>query len=65
MSYKNIGCNSKLAKHGGRTLAPVWSFASGLVICLIFFGIDIGALGTPLPDSSILDAPGYVWIGKK
>ncbi|KAI7847452.1 hypothetical protein BDC45DRAFT_354250 [Circinella umbellata] len=57
------GCNSKLAKQGGRTFAPVWSFASGLVICLIFFGIDTGALGTPLPDATVLHAPGYVWIG--
>ncbi|CDH56265.1 predicted protein [Lichtheimia corymbifera JMRC:FSU:9682] len=57
------GCNSNLARHAGRTFAPFWSFGSGLICCLIFFIIDTQALKTPLPDQSLLDAPGYVWIG--
>ncbi|KAI8140559.1 hypothetical protein BJV82DRAFT_623076 [Fennellomyces sp. T-0311] len=57
------GCNSRLAKAGGRTFSPVYSFASGLICCFIFFAIDVTALGTPLPNNNVLDAPGYVWIG--
>lgn len=30
------------------------SFGVGLLCCLIFFGVDIGALGTPLPTDSLL-----------
>lgn len=77
------GCNSNLARNAGRTFAPLWSFGSGLICCLIFFVIDTQALKTPLPDQSLLsekrvkldavislfisfiDAPGYVWIGKR
>lgn len=50
--YKRIiGCNATLTRYGGRSFSSVMSFSSGVLCCLIFFGVDIGALGTPLPTA--------------
>ncbi|CAO3618341.1 unnamed protein product [Mucor hiemalis] len=57
------GCNASLKKYGGRSFSAVISFALGTICCLIFFGVDVGALGTPLPNSALKSAPGYAWIG--
>ncbi|KAI9265824.1 hypothetical protein EDC94DRAFT_604193 [Helicostylum pulchrum] len=57
------GCNATLTRYGGRSFSALMSFSIGLLCCFIFFGIDIGALGTPLPTEVVKDAPGYAWIG--
>ncbi|CAO3626541.1 unnamed protein product [Cunninghamella blakesleeana] len=59
------GCNASFSKNGGgRSFSSVMSFFIGTLCCLIFFGIDVGATGTPLPDLHKLDfAPKYAFIG--
>ncbi|KAL7315249.1 hypothetical protein PS15m_006721 [Mucor circinelloides] len=57
------GCNATLTRYGGRSFSSVMSFSVGLLCCFIFFGVDVGALGTPLPTDHVLAAPGYAWIG--
>lgn len=57
------GCNAALKRYGGRSFSAVISFAVGTVCCLIFFAVDVGALGTPLPSDVLKSAPGYAWIG--
>ncbi|CAO3683757.1 unnamed protein product [Umbelopsis vinacea] len=57
------GANANLNKYGGRSFATVVSFLVGLVVVLIFFAVDITALGTPLPSSNLRNAPAYAWIG--
>jgi hypothetical protein len=49
-----LGCNATLTRYGGRSFSSVISFLFGTLCCLIFFGIDIGALRTPLPDTQNL-----------
>jgi transporter family-2 protein len=48
-----IGCNATLKKYGGRSFSAVISFSVGLICCLIFFGVDVGALSTPLPTETL------------
>ncbi|CAO3597142.1 unnamed protein product [Absidia cylindrospora] len=58
------GCNATLTRYGGRSFSSVISFLFGSFCCLIFFGIDIGGLHTPLPDTqNLISAPGYAWLG--
>ncbi|KAI9364737.1 hypothetical protein BD770DRAFT_378855 [Pilaira anomala] len=57
------GCNATLTRYGGRSFSVVMSFTVGLLCCFIFFGIDVGALGTPLPTEAVKSAPAYAWIG--
>ncbi|KAI8090142.1 uncharacterized protein B0P05DRAFT_529532 [Gilbertella persicaria] len=57
------GCNATLSRYSSRSFSTVVSFTLGLLCCLIFFGIDIGSLGTPLPNDKVKSAPGYAWIG--
>ncbi|KAJ2956188.1 hypothetical protein NQZ79_g7912 [Umbelopsis isabellina] len=57
------GANATLNKYGGRSFAATISFATGLLAVLIFFAIDVTALGTPLPTSKLTTAPAYAWIG--
>ncbi|KAI8640534.1 hypothetical protein BD408DRAFT_434179 [Parasitella parasitica] len=57
------GCNATLTRYGGRSFSAVMSFSIGLMGCLIFFGIDVGALDTPLPSETLKTAPAYAWIG--
>ncbi|KAI8061450.1 hypothetical protein BC940DRAFT_310371 [Gongronella butleri] len=58
------GCNAMLTRYGGRSFSAVVSFFVGTLVCLIFFGIDVGVLGTPMPDlATVRAAPGYVWLG--
>ncbi|KAL9543919.1 hypothetical protein PS6_009020 [Mucor atramentarius] len=48
------GCNATLTRYGGRSFSSVMSFSVGLLCCFIFFGVDVGALGTPLPTDHVL-----------
>ncbi|KAI8890740.1 hypothetical protein K501DRAFT_328323 [Backusella circina FSU 941] len=57
------GCNANMTKFGGRSFSALLSFTFGTLCCLIFFGIDVSALHTPLPTEMIKAAPGYAWIG--
>ncbi|KAG2214329.1 uncharacterized protein EV154DRAFT_475631 [Mucor mucedo] len=56
------GCNATLTRYGGRSFSSFVNFTVGLLSCFIFFGIDIGALHTPLPTSHVEQAPHYAWI---
>lgn len=47
------GANATLNKYGGRSFAATISFATGLLAVLVFFAIDVTALGTPLPTAKL------------
>jgi transporter family-2 protein len=53
LTFIYLGCNAKMTKFGGRSFSALLSFTLGTLCCLIFFGIDIGALDTPLPSELI------------
>ncbi|CAO3617806.1 unnamed protein product [Cunninghamella echinulata] len=59
------GCNASFSKNGGgRSFSSVMSFFVGTLCCLVFFGIDIGAIHTPLPNhENLSSAPKYAFIG--
>lgn len=56
------GCNATLTRYGGRSFSSVISFFVGSICCCIFFGIDVGAVHTPLPVGQRL-AEGKVTLG--
>ncbi|OAD69469.1 hypothetical protein PHYBLDRAFT_172109 [Phycomyces blakesleeanus NRRL 1555(-)] len=58
-------CNATLTRYGTRSFTSVFSFGSGLILCTIFFLVDIFILKRPLPNiRKAKEAPWFSWIGR-
>ncbi|KAL0087773.1 hypothetical protein J3Q64DRAFT_1734385 [Phycomyces blakesleeanus] len=55
-------CNATLTRYGTRSFTSVFSFGSGLILCTIFFLVDIFILKRPLPNIRKAKGAYYVII---
>ncbi|KAI9009923.1 hypothetical protein CLU79DRAFT_839840 [Phycomyces nitens] len=42
-------CNAELTRHGTRSFTSIFSFGTGLLLCIVFFLVDILIMKKPLP----------------